>query len=174
MPVVRFVAGLLLAAALQAAGARLVPGLPQWIDLFLVATVVAARHGHPEGGLFAGLAAGWAADALSGGPFGLFGFANAAVGYGAATAARNLVVARPGSIAALFALAAAAQAILVLLLALLGVAGPSLPAPLPLLVKVASSAILGLVWVRLQGWVAGRFGRRRGRPSGAHEVPKSW
>lgn len=171
MQIARFLGGLLLAAALQAAGTRLVPGLPQWVDLLLVVTVVAARHGHPEGGLFAGLAAGWAADALSGGPFALFGFANAAVGYAAATAARNLVVARPGSIAALFALASAAQSILVALLALIGLAGPSLPAPLPLLVKVATSALLGLVWLRLRAQVAARFRRRRGRSGGSGEMP---
>ncbi len=174
MPIVRFLAGLLFATALQAAGTRLVPGLPQWVDLFLVVTVIAARHGHPEGALCAGLAAGWAADALSGGPFALFGFANAAVGYGAATAARNLVVARPGSIAALFALSSAAQSLLVLLLVLLGLAGPSHPAPLPLLIKVASSALLGLAWLRLQAQLAGRFRRRRNRPSGSIELPKSW
>lgn len=174
MRIARFVAGLLLATALQAAGTRLLPGLPQWVDLFLVVTVVAARHGDQEGGLFAGLAAGWAADALSGGPFGLFGFANAAVGYGAATAARNLVVARPGSIAALFALASAAQSILVLLLALVGLAGPSLPASLPLLVKVATSALLGLAWLRLQAQVGARFRRRRGSSGGSGEMPKAW
>lgn len=174
MAIVRFLIGLLVATALQAAGTRLVPGLPQWVDLFLVVTVVAARHGHPEGGLFAGLAAGWAADALSGGPFALFGFANAAVGYAAATAARNLVVARPGSIAALFALASAAQSVLVLLLALAGLAGPSLPAPLPLLAKVATSALLGVAWIRLRSTFAARFSRRRNRPSGSVEMPKGW
>lgn len=174
MPIVRFLLGLLVATALQAAGTRLVPGLPQWVDLFLVVTVVAARHGHPEGGLFAGLAAGWAADALSGGSFGLFGFANAAVGYAAATAARNLVVARPGSIAALFALASAAQSIVVLLLALGGLAGPSLPAPLALVVKVATSALLGITWVRVRSALGARFSRSRNRSSGSVELPKSW
>jgi rod shape-determining protein MreD len=167
----RFFAGLLFAVALQAAGTRLLPGLPQWVDLFLVVTVVAARHGHPEGGLFAGLAAGWAADALSGGPFGLFGFANSAVGYGAAYAAKNLVVARTGSIAALFALASAAQSILVVLLALSGLAGPALPSPVALAVKVASSALLGLGWIRLERALAGRLRRRRGRPSDAIQLP---
>jgi hypothetical protein len=173
MPVVSFAAGLLLAAALQAAGARLVPGLPDYLDLFLVATVLAARHGHPEGGLFAGCAAGWAADALAGGPFGLFGFADAAVGWGAATAARTLVVTRPGSLAALFALAAAAQGLLLVLLALLGLAGPAFPPAFPLAVRVATTVAAGLTWLRLQAWASSVTRRRRRRPSGAIELPKS-
>ena len=173
MPVVRFFFGLLLAAALHAVGTRVVPGFPRAVDLFLVTTVVVARHGRPEGGLFAGLAAGYAADALSGGPFGLNGFADAAVGYGAAFAARNLVVARPGSIAALFALGAAAQGALLYLVAALVVAGPARPDLFWLAVKVASSALAGLAWIRLSAAVERRLPGGRARPSGAIETPKS-
>jgi len=172
MAAARFLAGLLLAAALQAASARLVPGLTQWIDLFLVVTVVVARRGHPEGALFAGLAAGWTADALSGAPFGLFGFTDAAGGYGAALASRALVVARPGSIASLFALSSAAQSVLVVALAWLGLGGAP-PAPLPLLVRVGTTVVLGLLWLQLRASVGSRFARRRGRPSGSIELPKS-
>lgn len=173
MPVVRFVVGLLLAAALHAVGTRVVPGFPRGFDLFLVTTVVVARHGRPEGGLFAGLAAGYAADALSGGPFGLNGFADAAVGYGAAVAARNLVVARPGSIAALFALSAAAQGALLWLVAALVVAGPSRPDLFWLALKIASSALVGLAWIRLVEAVERRLPGRRARPSGAVDTSKS-
>jgi rod shape-determining protein MreD len=173
MPAVRFFLGLLLAAALHAVGTRVAPGFPRAVDLFLVTTVVVARHGRPEGGLFAGLVAGYAADALSGGPFGLNGFADAAVGYGAALAARNLVVARPGSIAALFALGAAAQGALLYLVAALVVAGPARPDLLGLALKVGSSALLGLAWIRLAAAAERRLPGRRSRPSGAIETPKS-
>ena len=171
MAAVRFLLALAFAAALQAAGTRLLPGWPQWVDLLLVVTVSAARRGHPDAALFAGLAAGWATDALSGGPFGLFGFADAAVGYGAATAARNLVVARSGSIAGLFALSSAAQSVILVLLALGGLAGSSLPSPWALLIKVGTTALLGLVWARLETLVGGRWRRRKSRSSGSFELP---
>lgn len=173
MPVVRFVLGLLLAAALHAVGTRIAPGFPRAVDLFLVTTVVVARHGRPEGGLFAGLAAGYAADALSGGPFGLNGFADAAVGYGAALAARNLVVARPGSIAALFALGAAAQGALLYLVTAFVVTGPARPDLFWLVVRIGSATLAGLSWIRLLAVVEGRLPGRRAGPSGAVETSKS-
>lgn len=172
MAVVRFLIGLLLAVALHAGAVRVVPGFAAYVDLFLVATALAARRGHPYGGLCAGLAAGWAADALGGGPFGLYGFANSTVGYAAATAARNLVVANTGSLAALFALAALAQALLLGLVALLGVTGPVPPPLLPAAAKIATSVVLGLTWIALEARVGRHFSSRRNRPSGAIELPK--
>lgn len=173
MAALRFVLGLLLAAALHAVGTRLFPGFPRAVDLFLVTTIVAARHGRPESALFAGLFAGYAADALSGGPFGLNGFADAAVGYGAALAARNLVVARPGSIAGLFALGAAVQGVLLAFVAAFIVEGPARPDLAGLALKIATTALLGLAWVRLRAAVERRLPGRRRRSNGAVETPKS-
>jgi rod shape-determining protein MreD len=144
----RFLAGLALAALAQAAGARLLPGFAGAFDLFLVATVVAARHGRLERALVAGSLAGWAADALSGAPFGLFGFSDAAVGYLTAVAAHRLVFERPGSLLALFAGAGAAHGLLLSGLGLLVVGAP-VPGPGALVLRVLTTALVGPLWIEL-------------------------
>ena len=84
MRFLKFVAALAAAALLHFAGARLVPNFSLAVDLFLLVVALEARHGSPLAGMFAGLAAGLLADGLSGGPYGMYGFANTAVGFGIA------------------------------------------------------------------------------------------
>ena len=94
MRFLKFVAALAAAALLHFAGARLLPNFSLAVDLVLLVVALEARHGNPVAGMFAGLAAGLLADGLSGGPFGLYGFADTAVGFGIARAAQQLVVQR--------------------------------------------------------------------------------
>jgi rod shape-determining protein MreD len=153
----RFLGGLALAALFHFVGTRLWPAMPKAIDLFLLVAALEARHGRPLAGMFAGLASGLLADGLSGGPFGLHGFANTAVGYGTARAAQQLVVQRTTGLAALFAAGAAAQQAILALLALVFRDRVELPDPLWLPIQVAASAALGLGWTHAAAALARRF-----------------
>jgi rod shape-determining protein MreD len=153
----RFLGALAVAALFHFIGSRIWPGFPRAIDLFLLVTALEARHGQPVVGMFAGLASGLLADALSGGPFGLHGFANTAVGYGIATAAQQLVVQRTSGLAALFAAGAAAQQAILALLALVFRDRVELPDPIWLPVQVGAAALLGLAWTNSAEALARRF-----------------
>jgi rod shape-determining protein MreD len=166
VPVARFVLALAAAALAAVAGARLSPFFPLAVDPFLLLAAVVARSGRPLPALLGGTAAGWAADALSGGPFGLFGLADGLVAYGTARAAQQLVVQRKSSLAAIFGAAAAAQGAIVALLGLAFAPGRELPSPLWLAVRVGSTALLGLAWTFLAAAVGRRYATRRRRPAG--------
>lgn len=169
MPVARFAAALAVAALIAVAGARVSPLFPLAVDPFLLVAVVVARSGRPLPAMFGGTAAGWAADALSGGPFGLFGLADGVIAYGTARAAQQLVVQRRSSLAAVFGAAAAAQGAIVALLGLVFTPGRELPSPLWLAIKVATTAALGLAWTGIAAAVGRRLAARR-RPSGTLTV----
>ena len=160
----RFLAGLAIAALAQAAGARVLPGFAGAFDLFLVATVVASRHGRLERALVAGSLAGWAADALSGAPFGLFGFADAAIGYLTAVAAHRLVLERPGSHLALFAGAGAAHGLVLAGLGLFVVGAP-VPGPGALVLRAATTALVGPLWIQVADAAERRLRRLFRRPA---------
>jgi rod shape-determining protein MreD len=157
MRLLRFLAGLAFAALLHFVASRIWPGFPRAVDLFLLAAMLEARHGRPVAGMFAGLASGLLADGLSGGPYGLHGFANTAVGYGTARAAQQLVVQRTTGLAALFAAGAAAQQAILALLALVFRDRVELPDPLWLPIQVGASALLGLLWTHAAAALARRF-----------------
>lgn len=164
MPVVRFVLGLLGAAAVAGTGSLLWGRFAAFVDPFLVVAVLVARHGRPERALAAGTAAGWAADALSGGPFGLFGFADAAVAYAGGLAARRLALDRPESLAGLFAASAAAQGVLLAVLGIVFRDFVGLPGAVEILGRVATTSLLGLGWLLVAGSASRRWSRWRKRP----------
>jgi len=161
MPLARFLAGLAAAALVHVVGTHLTPWFPLAVDLFLLVTILEARHGRPVGGMLAGLAAGLAADGLSGGPYGLFGFADTAVGYGIARAAQQLVVQRTTSLAAIFAAGAAAQQAILAALSLVFRPDGELAGFEWLLAKVATTALAGLLWTRAVEVLFARFAIRR-------------
>ncbi len=171
MRFLKFVAGLGLAALLHFAGARLIPNFSQAVDLFLLVVALEARHGSPVAGMFAGLAAGLLADGLSGGPFGLHGFADTAVGFGIARAAQQLVVQRTTGLAGVFAAGAAAQQAILAGLALLFRDHAELPDPLWLLVKVGTTALLGLAWTASANGVTSRVRFLRARRATKIQLP---
>ena len=76
MKLLRFTLGLICAVLVQALGARYVPHLPMYFDPFLILVVYHSLDGSPAWSSIGGSAAGLAQDALSGGPYGLHGFAN--------------------------------------------------------------------------------------------------
>lgn len=141
----RFLLALAAVILVHAAGTYLDARFPAYVDLFLVLTVAWASESTTLTGLVVGLVSGLAADALSGGPFGLNGFADTLVGYGTAVAVANLAKLNAPGAGALYAVAAAVQqAILVLLVALL-LPQPTLPTPWAVVVKIVSTGLLGVV-----------------------------
>jgi rod shape-determining protein MreD len=173
VPFVRFLAALAAAALLQAAGAMAATDFPRFVDPFLVVTLVVALGRRPLLALAAGTAAGWCADALAGGPFGLLGFADGATGYAAAVAAQRLVVDRRSSRAGLFAAGAAFQGALLALLAVALRPASVAPDALALGARVLTTVLLGLVWTTLAAALGRRWRARRRRPSGGLDLPKS-
>jgi len=143
MRALRFVGALLAVIVLHSLGVRLVGSFAVYVDLFLVLTVAWAFGASPLTGLTAGLAAGLAADAFSGGLYGLNGFANTMVGYMTAVVVLNLAKLNTSGAAIVFAMAALAQQLIVVLLALLLLPTPEVPTPMAVVWKVAIAAAMG-------------------------------
>lgn len=173
MAAVRFLLGLALAALVQTAGTALWSYFAVIADPFLVATVVVALAGRAERALVAGLLAGWIADALAGGPFGLHGLADSAVGYATALVAQRVVADRRTTAAGLFAAAAAAQGALLVALGVVFRGPQETLTPLELALRVATAVALGLLWMQLARWAAARWRRRGSSKSGSVSLPKS-
>jgi len=169
--VLRFALALAAATALHFAGTRLFSAFPLAADLFLVLTVLVARSGRPVDAMFAGLAAGWTADALTVGPFGIHGLVDTVVGFATARVAQQLVVQRKSSQALVFAAAAAVHSGLLALLGLAFDPARELPSLVWLPVKAATTALLGLAWSGLAETGRARWTRRRRRRrSGTVEI----
>ena len=114
--------------------------------------------------MFGGLAAGLAADALSGALYGLHGFAGTATGFLIALVARQLVLQQLAIIGLLFAVAGVFHE--VLLAGLLRLLLPEPPAPDFAWVglRAAVSATCGVVAIAAWGSLRRRFSNwRRGR-----------
>lgn len=166
MRVLRFVVALLAVVALHALGVRLFAGFAVYVDLFLVLTVAWAFGTSPLTGLLAGLFAGLAADAFSGGLYGLHGFANTLVGYMTAVAVLNLAKLNTSGAAIVYALASAGQQLAVVVLAFLMLPNPEPPEPVAVLWKVGISAVLGVAVFLSQRHLARLSGKwRRSRES---------
>jgi rod shape-determining protein MreD len=155
MRALRFIGALLAAVLVHVAGVHLWPDFTRAVDVFLVLTVFIAMGGNLLAGLGCGLLAGLVLDALSGGPYGLYGFADTLVGYWTAFASQRLVIQRWSGVLLLFALAAVAQQAI-----LIGLGAFLLTGPLPTevawpLIKTGTTAVLGLALFtgrrRLQG-----------------------
>ena len=150
MPVLRFLLALLAALALHFLGALVWEEMPRTIDPFLILVIYYGLRGDLIVALGVGLVAGLVTDAVTGGLYGLHGFADTIVGYGTAYAAQRLVIRRPPGVFLMFALAAAAQQAILVGLAVLLLAEPALPDLASTLIKVATTGALGVVavWLR--------------------------
>lgn len=160
MPALRYFLALLVVAVLHFVGMQLFPWFFLAVDLFLVLLVFNAMDGNTLAGMLGGAVAGLATDALTGGPFGLFGIADTIVGYSTAAAAQRVVIQRSTSSLLVFCLAAVAQQALVLGVAILILPTPEAPDLRWVLIKVGTSGILGLflfqarnrMMVRMDSW----------------------
>lgn len=144
MKVVRFLIGLLLAAAFQVLGVHLYGSFLLFVDLFLVLAVAASLDHGPVGSMLAGSVAGLTQDALTGGLFGLNGFADTFVAWAASRLEQRVVIQRPLEVGLLFALAAALQQTLLVLLYFLMLPGSDLPGLEVMALRMASSGLVGL------------------------------
>ena len=153
---VKFVVGLVVVVTLHLVFARLFGEVSSVLDLFLVLALFNAIDGNLAAGLFGGLIAGLAADTLTGGLYGLNGFADTIAGYGMAVASRRLVIQKAGGIFLAFSLAAAVQQAVLIGLRLLLLPETALP-PLPgLVARILGVGALGFLgYVGRQRWFSG-------------------
>lgn len=159
----RFALALAAAVVAHAVGVRLLPAFAQAVDLFLVLVVLHGLGGDSRAGLLGGLAAGIVHDAVTGGLFGLFGFADTMIGYGVARLSQRLVIERASGVLPVAAVAAAVQQAVVVGLALVLLPEPRLPDPLWLALRVTSTGLLGMLLFALGGWWRGGADRRKRR-----------
>ena len=140
----RFAAGLAAVLLLHIAGVRLFDGFFRFADLFLVVALWSALGGGLLGGMAAGLVAGLITDTLTGGLYGMYGFADTIVGYGAAFAAQRLVIQRATAVWLVFSAGAVVQQALVIGLTGVLLPDPALPDFVPVAAKVALTGFLGV------------------------------
>ena len=151
MRTLRFFIGLIVVVLLHVAGVRFFDGFFRTVDLFLVVALFAALGGNLMGGMLAGLAAGLVTDTVTGGLYGLYGFADTIVGYGAAFAAQRLVIQRATAVWLVFSAGAAVQQTVVIGLSQVLLGDPALPEFVPVALKVAITGLLGAM-----SYLAGR------------------
>jgi rod shape-determining protein MreD len=155
---------LTLAVLVHLAGTWAFPELTRFLDVFLVVVALHALEGNSLSALLIGLVFGLAYDTLTGGPFGLFGFANTLVGYGTARLAQRLVIQRATGVLAVVSLASVAQQAVAVGLAFLLLPDPSLPNPVGVALKVGACGVLGmLLHVLRESWQRSSETRRRSR-----------
>ncbi len=143
MKLLRFIAGLILAVLLQTFGLRLFAQFTLAFDPFLILVVYHSLDGSPAWSSIGGSTAGLAQDALSGGTFGLHGFANTLVAYTSCRLRQRLVVQQPSQVGLLFVLSAALQLAILATLQFLIVSGAELPGLGAMAARLISSGVAG-------------------------------
>ena len=153
MKLLRFVIGLICAVVLQTLGVRLFSPFVLAFDPFLILVVYHSLDGSPAWSSIGGSAAGLAQDALSGGPYGLHGFANTLVAYATSRFRQRLVIQQPSQVGLLFGLSAALQMAVLASLQYLIVSGAELPGLGTMAVRLALSGVVGALLFVLAGRV---------------------
>jgi len=143
MKLLRFLIGLICATLLQALGLRLSSHFSLAFDPFLILVVYHSLDSTPAWSSIGGSAAGLAQDALSGGLYGLHGFADTLVAYASSRLQQRLVIQQPTQVGLLFVLAAAAQLTILAMMQFLLVGGAELPGLGTMIARMASSGIAG-------------------------------
>jgi rod shape-determining protein MreD len=162
----RFFAAVALAVLVHFVGMSVSPTFGRVVDVFLVVVALHGLRGNSLTALLVGLLVGLLHDTLTGGPFGLFGFADTIVGYVTARLAQRLVIQRATGVLAVVAFASALQQAIVVGLAFLLLPAPELPSPLWVAVQAGACGVLGLVVYIASGhWRRTSDARRRGRMS---------
>ncbi len=167
MKLLRFVVGIVLATLVQALGLRLFSRFSLTIDPFLILAVYHALDNTPVWSSAGGSVAGLCQDALSGGLYGLNGFANTLVAYVSSRLRQRLVIQQPSQVALLFVLAAALQLAVLAILQLSLVSSAELPGLGTMAARMGFSGIVGaslFVFARrARDWQRHWRARRRGR-----------
>lgn len=145
MAALRYLAALGAALLLHLIGARIHPHLPQAIDWFLPVLVLLALSGSSFAGIAGGLAAGLFQDGLTGGLYGLHGFADTLVGYATARLAQRLVIQRAVGVFAIASFASALQQVILIGLSLFLLPQASVPEPFWVVVRSLSTGLVGML-----------------------------
>ena len=141
----RVLLGLLAVVLFHFLGMRLFPSVTEVVDLFLVAVVLNALGGSSLSGLGFGFVAGLLHDALTSGPFGLYGFADTLVGYVVARLAQRLVIQRATGVLAVVSVAAVLETVIMVGLALLFLPSSELPNPFRVALRAGACGLLGAI-----------------------------
>ena len=167
MSVLKFFAAVAAAVLFHLLGAWLFSSnFTQVIDVFLVVVVLYGLEGNSLAALFAGMFVGLIHDHFSGGHFGLFGFADTIIGYGAARLAQRLVIQRATGVLALVSFAAVAQQAIVVGLTYLLLPAQEVPNPLWVALQAGACGLLGMsIHIASAHWRRTAEARRRGRMS---------
>lgn len=162
---VRFLLGLVCAAAAHVLS--LYSGVSQIIDPFLILAVYHSLRQSPAWSAIGGSAVGLVQDALTGGIYGLHGFANTVVAYTASRIQNRVVIQQPLQVGMLCFLAAAVQLAVLAGLQYVLVPRAELPLPGAMIGKMISTGVLGaVVYVlanRTLEWEQNRQERNRRR-----------
>ena len=167
MKLLRFMIGLVCATLLQVLGLQLFSRFSLAVDPFLILVVYHSLDNTPAWSSIGGSAAGLAQDALTGGLYGLHGFANTLVAYASSRLQQRLVIQQSSQVGLLFVLAAALQLAVLATLQFLLVSDSELPGLGTMMARMMSSGIAGAALFILAGktreWDRRRRARRRRR-----------
>lgn len=159
----RFALALAAAIVVHALGSRLVAGFPAAVDLFLVLAVFNSLSSSAAWSAVGGSAAGLVRDALSGGLYGLHGFADTLTAYFAARLQQRLVVVKAAQVGMLMMVAAAIQLVVLTGLQWLLLSGGEWPGWKTSVVRLLSAGILGSLFFVLFGSTREMLARLRER-----------
>jgi rod shape-determining protein MreD len=159
----RFALGLVVATVLHTLGPYLTAQFPAAFDLFLVLAVWTSLSSSASWSAVGGSAAGLFRDALSGGLYGLHGFADTLVAFASARVQQRLLVQQPLQIGLLFAAAAAVQLAIVAGLQILLLPGSEMPGLGAGAARMASCGVLGVILSVSSAWLHKTLDRRRER-----------
>jgi rod shape-determining protein MreD len=138
-----FLAGLLLATALQVLLVRILPPTAYLLDLLFLLALFFSMMVSPAAGMVGATVAGLLRDTLSGGPYGLHGFANTLVVVVVGKLRQRLVIQQPFQIGSLVVLAAGLQVAVLVLLRNLLVPGAQVLDPLSLALRLLVTGLVG-------------------------------
>ncbi len=158
---VRLILGLAAALLVHLVGSHLFPDFPRVMDVFLVVVALQALSGNSLAGLLVGLAAGLIHDTLTGGLYGLYGFADTIVGYGVARLAQRLVIQRATGVFGVVGLASVLQQAVLVGLTYLLLPDPALPRPLWAGTKAVACGLAGMVIYAAIGSLTRNYETRR-------------
>jgi len=163
---VKLLLGVAAALLVQLVGSHLSPDFPRVVDVFLVVVALHALSGNSLTGLLVGMAVGLLHDTLTGGLYGLHGFADTIVGYGTARLAQRLVIQRASGVFLVVGLASVLQQVVLVGLTFLLLSDPALPRPLWAGAKAVACGLLGMLIYAAAGSLGRNYeSRRRSRMS---------
>lgn len=142
--VLRFLLGLAAAVAVHVLGMQIHPATPQYFDPFLVLVIYVSMRASTARSVLAGTLVGWVQDAMTGGLYGLHGFADTATAYLISAVRQRFVVQQPAQVAVLSAVGGIFQGSVLVGLQMALVTGAELPEPVPTVVKVVLTGLATL------------------------------